>query len=112
MPIARLHRFLDQPAEAAPVLRDWGLTDIPRAHANLVRIATAGVTLDLLAVICDQLAEHLPGSSDPDMARNSLERFVAAGRIRYLWGRFSSAIARRCRFCCKFLPRASISATC
>ncbi len=80
MPIARLHRFLDQPAEAAPVLRDWGLTDIPRAHANLVRIATAGVTLDLLAVICDQLAEHLPGSSDPDMALNSLERFVAGAR--------------------------------
>ena len=40
----------------------------------------SGVTLDLLADICDQLAEHLPRSSDPDMALNNLERFVAAAR--------------------------------
>ena len=50
------------------------------AHANLVRMATAGMTLDLLAAICDQLAEHLPRSSDPDMALNNLDRFVAAAR--------------------------------
>ena len=43
-------------------------------------MATAGITLDLLAVICDQLAEHLPRSSDPDMALNNLDRFVAAAR--------------------------------
>ena len=30
--------------------------------------------------MCDQLAEHLPRSSDPDMALNNLERFVAAAR--------------------------------
>jgi len=51
-----------------------------RAHANLVRMATSGLTLDLLAVVCDQLAEHLPGSADPDMALNNLDRFVAASR--------------------------------
>ena len=45
-----------------------------------MRIATGGITLDLLAAICDQLAEHLPGSSDPDMALNNLERFVVAAR--------------------------------
>ena len=45
-----------------------------------MRIATAGVTLDLLITICEQLAEHLPRSSDPDMALNNLERFVAAAR--------------------------------
>ena len=45
-------------------------------------MAVSGVTLDLLAVICDQLAERLPGCADPDMAINNLERFVAAARNR------------------------------
>ena len=40
----------------------------------------SGITLDLLANICDQLAEHLPRLSDPDMALNNLDRFVAAAR--------------------------------
>jgi glutamate-ammonia-ligase adenylyltransferase len=80
MDVAQLHRMLDDPAEAAPWLRSIGTSDSERAHGNLVRIAAAGVTLDLLATICDQLQEHLPGSSDPDMALNNLERFVAATR--------------------------------
>jgi glutamate-ammonia-ligase adenylyltransferase len=80
MDIVQLHRFLDEPAEAAPFLRSLGLTDLDRALDNLVGIATAGVTLDLLADICDQLAQHLPCSSDPDRALNNLERFVAAAR--------------------------------
>jgi len=60
MQIDQLHRFLDQVSEARDWLRSLGFTDVERAHGNLVRIATAGVTLDLLSVICDQLAEHLP----------------------------------------------------
>ena len=80
MLIDQLHRYLDQPAEAETWLRSLGIVDPPRAHGNLVRIATSGITLDLVAVICDQLAEHLPRSSDPDMALNNLERFVAAAR--------------------------------
>ena len=80
MDIGRLHRYLDHPAEAESWLQSWGLENAPRAHANLVNIATAGVTLDLLAVICDQLAEHLPRSSNPDMALNNLDRFVQASR--------------------------------
>ena len=43
-------------------------------------MATAGVPLDLLAVMCDQLERHLPGCADPDMALNNLERFVRAAR--------------------------------
>jgi len=61
-------------------LRSLGLVDLERSHGNLVRLATSGLTLDLLAVMCDQLAEHLPRSSDPDMALNNLDRFVAAAR--------------------------------
>ncbi len=80
MRVEDLHRYLDNPAEAAAWLRALGVRDVDRAHGNLVRIATAGVTLDLLAVICDQLAEQLPASSDADMALNNLERFVASAR--------------------------------
>jgi glutamate-ammonia-ligase adenylyltransferase len=80
MRVEELHRYLDQPAEAAPWLHSLGIHQVDRAHGNLVRIATAGVTLDLLAVICDQLAERLPASSDPDMALNNLERFFGSVR--------------------------------
>lgn len=80
MRVEELHRYLDQPTEAAPWLHSLGIRQVDRAHGNLVRIATAGVTLDLLAVICDQLAERLPTSSDPDMALNNLERFFGSVR--------------------------------
>lgn len=80
MQIEQLHRYLDSPSEAEGWLRAWGLEHIDRAHGNLVRMASAGVTLDLLADVCDQLAQHLPRTSDPDMALNNLERFFAASR--------------------------------
>jgi glutamate-ammonia-ligase adenylyltransferase len=80
MHIEQLHRYLDSPAEAEGWLRSWGLDNTRRAHGNLVRMAAAGITLDLLADLCDQLAEQLPRSSDADMALNNFERFVAAAR--------------------------------
>src|SRR5258707_13171725 len=80
MQIDALHHYLDNPAEAGPWLQAWGLADPAHGHENLVRMATAGLTLDLLAVICEILAEHLPRTSDPDMALNNLDRFVAAAR--------------------------------
>jgi [glutamine synthetase] adenylyltransferase / [glutamine synthetase]-adenylyl-L-tyrosine phosphorylase len=80
MDIAQLHRYLDHPAEAAGWLAGWQLDDVERGHGNLVRMALSGITLDLLASICDQLAEQLPRLSDPDMALNNLDRFIAATR--------------------------------
>jgi [glutamine synthetase] adenylyltransferase / [glutamine synthetase]-adenylyl-L-tyrosine phosphorylase len=80
MNLSDLHRYLDHPAEAAGWLASWQLDDIQRAHGNLVRMAMSGITLDLLATICDQLAEQLPRLSDPDMALNNLDRFVTAAR--------------------------------
>ncbi|MCX7424539.1 MAG: bifunctional [glutamate--ammonia ligase]-adenylyl-L-tyrosine phosphorylase/[glutamate--ammonia-ligase] adenylyltransferase, partial [Planctomycetia bacterium] len=77
-----LREYLDDPAAAGPWLRTLGVLDPARAHTNLVAMAVSGVTLDLLAVIGDQLAERLPGCADPDMAINNLERFVAAARNR------------------------------
>ena len=43
-------------------------------------MAQAGLTLDLISIICSQLAEYLPQLSDPDRALNTLERFVASSR--------------------------------
>jgi glutamate-ammonia-ligase adenylyltransferase len=80
MEIDRLKTYLDDPATAVDWLRSLGAEKISRGHANLVEIAGSGVTLDLLAVLADQLADFLPGSSDPDMALNNLTRFVTASR--------------------------------
>lgn len=80
MQIAQLRNYLDDYAEAERWLRGWGIEDPRRAHGNLVGLAEFGVTLDLVADICDQLAQHLPRSSDPDMALNNLDRFIRASR--------------------------------
>ncbi len=80
MQIEQLRRYLDHPDEAAPWLAGWQLEDTSHGHECIVRIATSGMTLDLLAIICDQLADDLPRRSDPDRALNNLDRFVAAAR--------------------------------
>ncbi len=80
MQLEQLHRYLDNPSEAAGWLSAWQVDDVQRAHGNLVRLATAGITLDLLGAICDQLGEQLPRLSDPDMALNNLDRFFSETR--------------------------------
>lgn len=80
MQIDQLPRLLDSAAAAAEWLRRCGLEDPARGHGNLVGMAQAGVTLDLMASIATQLEEQLPHVSDADMALNNLERFVAAAR--------------------------------
>ena len=80
MDVDQLRRYLDDASEAKRWLGSLGLADAARARENLLRISNLGVTPDLMAVVCDQLAEELPRSSDPDMALNNLERFVAASR--------------------------------
>ena len=76
MNIETLRQYLDDSYAAGVWLCGLGIIDVRRAHGNLLGMATAGITLDLLAVIADQLEAHLPGSADPDMALNNLERFV------------------------------------
>lgn len=75
-----LHALLDSESEAAGWLKPLGIVDPRTAHANLARLATTGVPLDLLATICDQFAEVAPRLADPDMALNNLERFLQAAR--------------------------------
>jgi len=80
MNIETLRQYLDDSYAAGVWLCGLGITDVRRGHGNLLGMATAGVTLDLLAVICDQLEWHLPRCADPDMAMNNLERFVRGAR--------------------------------
>ncbi len=78
--IPTVRHWLDDADTALEFLRSLGVADLRRAHAALVNIASAGVTLDLMALICDQLAQALPRCADPDMALNNLDRFVAQAR--------------------------------
>ena len=80
MQLEDVRRYLDSADEAAPFLRSLGIEDAARGHANLLGLATSGLTLDLVTSVCQQLDEHLPSSSDPAMALNNLHRFVAAAR--------------------------------
>src|SRR5262245_18316350 len=80
MDSATLVPYLDNPAAADEWLRSWSSENVARAHRNLVSLAQSGITLDLLAVICEQLRQTLPRLSDPDMALSNLERFVVAAR--------------------------------
>jgi glutamate-ammonia-ligase adenylyltransferase len=80
MEIDVIRRYLDQEAEAIPWLRSLGIVDAAKGQRALARIAGGGVTLDLMADLCRQLAEQLPRSSDADMALNNLDRFFQAQR--------------------------------
>jgi len=80
MEISQLVQYLDAPDEATSWLKSLGLEDIERGHHSLVAMAKTGMTLDLLGVVCDQLEQHLSRLSDPDMALNNLDRYVAASR--------------------------------
>jgi glutamate-ammonia-ligase adenylyltransferase len=72
--------ILDSPAAAHEWLRALGFADTRTAQANLVRLAVAGVPLDLLGTLCDQFAAAAPRLADPDMALNNLERYLQACR--------------------------------
>jgi len=96
MDIATLRRCLDDADAAQELLDRLGVVDRRRAHAALLHMAAAGVTLDLLAGICDQLSQVLARCPDPDMALNNLDRFVAQARnplsIGTLFERDSTAL--------------------
>ncbi|NDC63169.1 MAG: bifunctional [glutamate--ammonia ligase]-adenylyl-L-tyrosine phosphorylase/[glutamate--ammonia-ligase] adenylyltransferase [Planctomycetia bacterium] len=77
---AALSRMLDEPAAAEAWGRAAGLEDPRAAHRSLVGLAAHGLTLDLLAALCDQLVRLLPAMSDPDRVLVSLERFLGAVR--------------------------------
>lgn len=80
MDIATTQGMFSSLEEARPFLQRLGLSDLPRGYANLLSLRQRGLTPDLWAVVCEQLAGCLPHCADPDMALNNLERFVASAR--------------------------------
>jgi len=61
-------------------LTGWGLRDVLRAQQTLLEIAESGLTLDLLAGLCSQLATSLPHTPDPDTALDAFRRYLFAVR--------------------------------
>ena len=100
MDLETLTHYLDHPQAAAEWLRA-GRPRWARGGRNLASIARSGITLDLLAVLGGQLAEHLQGLSDPDMALNNLDRFFGAARNPLALARCSNAMRSHCRRCCR-----------
>ncbi len=80
MQLDTIHSLLDSPTEAESWLISLGFVNPRTAHANLIRLAKAGLPLDLLGTLCDQFAEIAPQLADPDMALNNLERFLLSTR--------------------------------
>ncbi len=80
METGRLRTYLKEASQARDWLQSLGVTDTTRGHTNFLQMVQAGVPLDLLVVMSEQLGEFLPAASDPDMALNNLTRFIAASR--------------------------------
>ena len=74
----QIRSYLDDAAEGQRWLAALGVADTRQALRNLVAMAEAGLTVDLMADVADQLGEILPKLSDANMALNNLQRFVGA----------------------------------
>jgi glutamate-ammonia-ligase adenylyltransferase len=92
MEIATLVSVLDHPHQAA-ALHAWGLADVHRGQQTLLELAESGLTLDLLAGLCDQLGECLPRQSDPDASLDAFRKFLFASRSQLAF----AALAERDR---------------
>ena len=77
---AGMRLLLDEPAAAASWGGAAGLADPRIAHGILRAIAGHGLTLDLLAFLCDRLTALLPGTADPDRVLAAVGRLFAAVR--------------------------------
>ncbi len=80
MEIPTLVSVLDHPHLAADHLHAWKLSDPHRGRQTLLELADCGLTLDLLAAVCQQLGRHLPELREPDDVLGALKRFLFAAR--------------------------------
>src|SRR5262245_50088554 len=76
MHLDHLRHCLESAEQARPTLHGWGLRDIDQARHNLTRLAES-LGLTALRELCQPLGRLLPRCPDPDLALNSLERFLA-----------------------------------
>ena len=75
MHIDEIRHYLESQQESRPLFQEWSLRDPERGFQNLTRLAQA-IGAEKLRELSQPLARLLPRSPDPDMALNSLERFL------------------------------------
>ena len=80
MDVDLLGEFLGQPRQSEDWLSAIGVRNQRAAHTALARIVQSGLTLDLAALMCQQLEQILPATDNADQAIANLERFVSASR--------------------------------
>lgn len=78
MKTGEFQRILANPQATQRWLSEIGTVDDDRALANLKRIIGSGMSDDGIGNLASQLKYHLPVVSDPDLAINNLERFIAS----------------------------------
>lgn len=74
-----LIKLLSDTETANEWLSNIGISSEKRAYTNLNRIASLGIPHENLRKLFDQIASLIRWMPDPDMALNSLERFIGAG---------------------------------
>ena len=75
MHIDEIRHYLESQQESRQLFQEWSLRDPERGFQNLTRLAQA-IGAEKLRELSQPLARLLPRSPDPDMALNSLERFL------------------------------------
>jgi glutamate-ammonia-ligase adenylyltransferase len=75
MQIEEIHHYLESPQESRSLFQEWNLRDPERGFQNLTRLAQA-IGPERLRELLQPLSRLLPRCPDPDMALNSLERFL------------------------------------
>jgi glutamate-ammonia-ligase adenylyltransferase len=76
MHIDEIHKNLESLQESKTLLHSWNLRDPERGFHNLTHLA-ANIGAEKLAELSPPLSRLLPRCPDPDMALNSLERFLS-----------------------------------
>ncbi len=78
MPTSDLRRILSNPDQTQAWLMSIGVADSDKAVANITSIVGAGMSDEEITNVAHQLRYHLPVVSDPDLALNNFERFIAS----------------------------------
>src|SRR5438552_13632974 len=76
MQLENFRECLESINQAGPVFQHWNLRDPERGWRNLTHLAQS-MGVEALRELCHPLSRLLPRCPDPDMALNSLERFLA-----------------------------------
>jgi glutamate-ammonia-ligase adenylyltransferase len=71
-------KWLDNVDRSSRWLSQVGIVDLVRGQTNLARIASSGMTDDLLLNLFATLTRYLPETGDPGNVFNNLDRFIEA----------------------------------